>query len=105
MSHSPLDQAGRRDDITVIRKTLLGLLEFRQCPGEIALRVIAVITKSKMSLRQVWVERESTIEGILGCGQPRRARIESLPVIRTLPTGEICPSQDKIGIQLHRLLI
>src|SRR5207237_4999977 len=77
MPNPPLDERDRYDDVNVIRKTLLSLLEFRHCPGEIALRVIAVITKSKMSLRQVWVDRESTIGSILGCCQPRRARIES----------------------------
>src|SRR5207302_11337400 len=46
MSKPSLDQGDRLDDINVIRQTLLGSLEFRQCPAEIALPVKAVITKS-----------------------------------------------------------
>src|ERR1700676_1547096 len=105
MPTPPLDKSERSDDVNVIRKTLLGLLEFRQCPGEIALSVIAVITKSKMSFRQVWIERERAIKGIFGCRQPRRGGIQCHPVNATLLTGEICPSQHKIRIQLHCLLI
>ena len=77
MSKPSLDQGDRFDDINVIWKTLFGLLKFRECPGIIALPVIAIITKSKVSFRQVRVKRESTIGGILGCRQPRRAWIES----------------------------
>ena len=47
-----------------------------QCPGEIALPVIAVITKSKMRLRQVRVERERTVESILGGRQPPQVRLD-----------------------------
>src|SRR4029077_3939133 len=73
----PLDKGNRSDGVNVVRKTLLGLLKFRQRPGEIALPVIAVITKRKVSLRQVRIERESTIGGILGCRKPLRAWIDS----------------------------
>ena len=105
MPQPSLDHADRSVDVSIIRKTLLSLLEFRQCRGEIALPVIAVITKSKMSLGEVWIQRERTIEGILGCRQPRRTPIESYSVIVALPIGEKCPSQYKIWIQLHSLLI
>src|SRR5258708_2220925 len=105
MPKPALDEGDRIDDINVIRKTLFSLLEFRQPPGEIALPPIAITAKSKVRFRQVRIERESMIEGILGCCQPRRAWIESLPVTLALRTGEICPSQHKIGIQLHGLLI
>ena len=104
MPKPPLDKADRFDDINVIRKSLFSLLEFREPPGEIALPVIAIIAKSKVSFRQVRVERESTIGSILGCREPRWAWIESEPVTATLRTGETCPSQCKTGIQLHRLL-
>src|SRR5260370_41597242 len=67
MSKPPVDDADRIGDINVIRQVLLGLLEFREPPDEIALPVIAIITKSKVSFRQVRVERESMIGGILGC--------------------------------------
>jgi len=77
MPKPPLDKADRFDDVNVVRKRVLSLLEFRQRPGVIALPVIAIITKSKMSFRQVRIERESTIGGILGCRQPCRAWIES----------------------------
>src|SRR5437879_2584477 len=105
MPKPPLDKGDRMDNISAIWEPLFGLLEFRQCPGEIALPVIAVITKCKVSFRQVWVECERVIEGILSCRQPRRAGIGSYPVTRGLRTGEIGPSQDKIGIQLYGLLI
>src|SRR5438270_9397900 len=105
MPKPSLDKGDRIGDINVIRKTLFSLLEFREPPGEIALPEIAVIAKSKVSLGQVRIERERTIEGILGCRQPRRAWIVSLPVTLALRTGEICPRQDKTGIQLHCLLI
>src|SRR5205809_666885 len=77
MRKAPLDQGNRSDDVNVVRKTLLGLLKFRQRPGEIVLPVIAVITERKVSLRQVRIERQSTIGGILSCRQPRRAWIVS----------------------------
>src|SRR5437867_1440637 len=105
MPKPPLDKGDRKDNINVIRKTLFSLLEFREPPGEIALPPIAIIAKSKVSFRQVRVERESTIEGILGCRQPRRAWIVSLPVTQTLRTGETRPRQDKTGIQLYCLLV
>src|SRR5439155_21913073 len=76
MSKPSLDQGDRPDDINVIRQTLLVSLEFRQCPGEIALPVKAVITKSQMSFRQIWIKCERPINGILGGCQARRARIE-----------------------------
>src|SRR6266852_8471743 len=101
MPKPSLDTGDRFDDINVIRKTLLRLLEFREPPGEIALPVKAIITKSKVSFRQVWIERERVIGGILGCRQPRRAWIVSYPVTVTLLIGETCPSQGKTGIQLH----
>src|SRR5438132_14431508 len=75
MPQPPFDKGDRFDHVNVIRKTLFSLLEFREPPGEIALPVIAIITKSKVSFRQVRVERESTIGSILGCRQPRRAWI------------------------------
>src|SRR5207248_7481850 len=53
MPKPPLDQGSPSDDVKVVWKTLLGLLKFRQRPGEIVLPVIAVITKRKVSLRQV----------------------------------------------------
>ena len=73
MPDPSLDKGNCIDDINVIRKTLFSLLEFRERPGEIALPEIAIVAKSKMSFRQIWVKRESMIGGILGCGQPRRA--------------------------------
>src|SRR4029450_5387009 len=104
MPKPPLDKADRFDDINVIRKPPLGLLEFREPPGIIALPVIAIIAKSKVRFRQVRVERESTMGSILGRRQPRRAWIESQPVTLALRTGKTCPSQCKTGIQLHCLL-
>src|SRR5437899_12361099 len=105
MPKPPLDQGNRSDDVKVVRKTLLGLLKFRQRPGEIVLAVIAAITKRKVSLRQVRIERESTIGGILGCRQPRRAWIVSYPVTIAVHKGETHPRRHKTGIQLHCLLI
>src|SRR6266550_7098366 len=98
MPKPPLDPANRFDDVNVIWKTFFSLLKFRQPPGEIALPVIEVIAKSKVSFRQVRVECESAIGGILGCRKPLRAWIVSQPETPTLLTGEICPSQDKTGI-------
>src|SRR5438270_1411453 len=103
MSKPSLDQGDRLDDISAIRKTLLGSLEFRQCPAEIALPVKAVIPKSKMSFRQIWIKCERAIECILGGRQPRQARVEPHPIMHTLGTGEICPGQRETGIQLHCL--
>ena len=57
-----MDKGDRIGDINVIRKALFSLLEFLEPPGEIALPVIAIITKSKVSFRQVGVKRESMIE-------------------------------------------
>ena len=62
MPKPPLDKADRSDDINVIRKVLFSLLEFLEPPGEIALPPIAIVTKSKVSFRQVRVKRESMIE-------------------------------------------
>jgi hypothetical protein len=103
MPQPPLDQADRVDDVNVVRKTLLGLPEFCQCPDEIALAIIAVMTNSKTCLRQIWIERERAIERFLGCRQPLWARIEA-PVEVNLLRGKVCPSQNKIWIQLYRLL-
>src|SRR5262249_20184928 len=105
MPNASLDKSDRKDDIDVIRKTPLGLLELRQRPGIIVLPVKAVIAKSKVRFRQVRIERESAIDSILGCRQPRRAWILPSPVTPALRTGEICPSQCKTGIQLYRILI
>ena len=69
MSYPSLDKGDRIGDINVIRKALFSLLEFLEPPGEIKLPVIAIITKSKVSFRQVGVKRESMIGGILGCRQ------------------------------------
>jgi hypothetical protein len=44
MPNPPLDKGDRQDGINAIRKTLLGLLEFCERPGEIALPIITVIT-------------------------------------------------------------
>src|SRR6266496_2665993 len=104
MPKPALDQGNRSDQINVIRKTPLALLEFRQRPGIVPLPIIPVITKSQMSLRKVWVERERMIDGILGRRQPCRAWIV-FEVTQTLRIGETRPSQNKIGIQLHCLLI
>jgi len=103
MPKPALDQGDRSDDINVIWKTLLSSFKFRQRPGIVSLPMIAVITKSQMRLRQVWVECESMIESILGCRQPRRAWIVC-EVTPTLRTGETHPSQNKIGIQVHCFL-
>jgi len=77
MPQPSLDHADRSVDVSIIRKTLLSLLEFRQRRGEIALPVIAVITKSKMSLGEVWVQRERTIEASLAAAS--RAGLGSNP--------------------------
>ena len=73
MPKPPLDKADRFDDVNVIRQTLFSLLKFRQAPGIIALPVIAIIAKSKVCFRHVWIERESAIGSILGRRQLRRA--------------------------------
>src|SRR5438552_19035280 len=61
MPQASLDHADRSVDVSIIRKTLLSLLEFRQCRGEIPLPVLAVITKSRMSLGEVWIQLENSI--------------------------------------------
>ena len=104
MSEPPLEDSDRFDNISVIRKTLFGLLEFRQRPGVIVRPVIKVIAKSEVNFRQVRIESERAIEGILRCRQPLWAWIGPYPVTQALRRGEICPSQDKIGIQFHCLL-
>src|SRR4029450_4971868 len=80
MPEPPLEISERFDNISAVRKTLFGLLEFHQRPGVIAQPVIAIIAKSKMNLWQVRIEREGAIEGILGCRQPRWAWIRPYPV-------------------------
>src|SRR5437660_12655725 len=97
MPKPPLDQGNPSDDVNVVRKTLLGLLKFRQRPGEIVLPVIAVITDRKVSLRQVRIDRESTIDGILGCRQPRRAWILSYSVNISVHRGGTHPRQHNTG--------
>src|SRR5437763_982385 len=64
-SKPPLDKTNRFHDIKVIWKALFSLLEFLEPPGEIKLPEIAIVTKSKVSFRQVGVKRERAIEGIL----------------------------------------
>src|SRR6266704_2979755 len=73
MSKSPLESCHRFDNISAIRKTFFGLLEFRQRHGVIVRPVIAIIAKSKVNFRKVRIERDGAIEGILSCRQPRRA--------------------------------
>jgi len=51
MPKPPLECSERFDNISAVRKTIFGLLEFRQRRSEIALSVIAVIAESKMSFR------------------------------------------------------
>ena len=104
MSKPPLEDSDRFDNVSVIRKTLFGLLEFRQRPGVVVRPVIEVIAKSEVNFRQVRIERERAIERILSCRQPRRAWIRPYPLPLALRRGEMCPSKDKIGIQFHCLL-
>jgi len=78
MPKPALNKGNRFDDVNIVRKTLLGLLEFCERPDEIALPVIAVITKSKMSLGEVWIQRESTIEASLAVAS--RAGLGSNPI-------------------------
>ncbi len=51
MPKPPLECSERFDNISAVRKTIFGLLEFRERRSEIALSVIAVIAESKMSFR------------------------------------------------------
>src|SRR6266481_1428321 len=103
MPKPPLESGHRFDNISAIRKTLLGLLEFRQRSGVVMRPMIEVIAKSKVNFRQVGIEGEGAIEGVLSCCQPLRAWIGPYPVTQALRGGEMCPSKDKIGIQFHCL--
>src|SRR6266567_9392168 len=96
-----LAQGDRFDNLSAIRKTFFGLPEFRERRGA----VLLVIAESKVNFWQVRIERERAIEEILSCRPPRRAWIESFPMTLALRNRKICPSQDKIGIQFHCLLI
>jgi hypothetical protein len=68
MSKCSLHPGDRFYNVSAIRKTLFSLPEF----GERACVVLLVVPASKVHFRQVRIERERMIEGILGCSQPRR---------------------------------
>lgn len=94
-------QGDRLYNISAIRKTLFGLPEF----PERARVVLLVISASEMDFRQVRIERECVIEGVLGRRPPRPAWLESFPDTPHLCDREICPGQREIGIQLYCFLV
>src|SRR5205807_2607695 len=61
MGESALDQADRLQHFNVVRKTLFRELEFGQCTAEVPRGIIAVVTKRKMSLSEIRIERDCMI--------------------------------------------
>ena len=105
MPKPPLEGSDRFDNISAIRKTLFGLLEFRQRPGVVMRPVIEVIAKSKVNFRQVRIERERAIERILSCRQPLWAWIGPYPVTQALRSRRDVPkpaqNSDPISLPLE----
>src|SRR6476620_11548472 len=101
MSECSLHPGDRFYDISAIRETLFGLPEFR----EGARVLFLVVSPSEVHFRQIWIERERVIEGILSPRPLRRSGIDSLAGTLDLRNREICPGQRKIRIQLYCLLV
>src|SRR5438067_2427722 len=68
-----LGQADRRYYPSIVRKPFLRELERSECTAEITQPVEAIIAQREMSLRQVGIERDGAIGGVLGCCQSRRS--------------------------------
>src|SRR5919197_5777338 len=105
MAECSLHPGDRFYNINAIRKTVFGLPKF--C--ERARVVLLVVSGSEMDFRQVRIERERVIEGILSSRLSLHPLccfgIDYLPEALDLRDREICPGQRKIRIQANLLLV